>query len=246
MATAALKPAIQPGTHDRKFYCGVALAMAFTVLVGFGPSFYLRGIFHKPTPTGMTYLPLVTLVHATLFTGWVLLFIVQTTLVAKQNVALHRKLGIAGGVLAVAMIVAGSSTAIAMARRGGAPPGADPLAFMVIPLGDIFMFTLFVASALALRRNKETHKRLMVLAYVSIIAAATARWPGVLPLGPFWYYGLAFLFLAAAVMYDVATRRRLHPAYLLGGLALVLSVPGRLMLSGTPLWHSFAQMLVRL
>jgi hypothetical protein len=246
VATAALKPATYSPTHDRKFYCGVALAMAFTVLIGFGPSFYLRGIFHKPTPSGLTTLTAVIVLHGTLFTSWVLLFIIQTTLVARHNVALHRKLGIAGAVLAAAMIVAGSVAAIQMARRGGAPPHVDPLAFMTVPLGDILMFTIFVASALWMRRNKEAHKRLMVLAYISIIAAPIARLPGVLPLGPLGFYGLAMLFLLAAVIYDVVSRRRLHPVYIWGGLALVLSVPGRLMLSATPAWHSFAALLVRL
>jgi hypothetical protein len=220
--------------------------MALTVFLGFAPSFYLRGIFHKPTPSGMKSLTLVTLVHGTLFTSWVLLFIVQTTLIARHRVAVHRKVGIAGALLAAAMIVAGTAVAIAMARRGGAPPGVDPLAFMVVPLGDIFMFAIFVASALALRRNKETHKRLMILAYISILAAAVARLPGVLPLGPFGFYGLTMIFLLVAVTYDLISRRSVHAVYVWGGIALVLSVPGRLMLSATPLWHSLAQALVRI
>ena len=245
MATAArVRPLAPPAAHDRKFYCGIALAMALTVFLGFAPTFFLRAIFHKPTPTGVTSLPLLMVVHGLLFSSWVALFIVQTTLVAKRNVAAHRKLGIAGGVLAVAMIVAGTALALATARRGAGPPGADPLAFLVVPLGDMVMFTLFIASALALRRDKETHKRLMILAYISIIGAAVARLPGVLPLGPFWFYGLSFIFLGAAAIYDIVTRRRLHPVYLWGGLALVLSVPGRLTLSATPLWHSFATFLV--
>jgi hypothetical protein len=33
-------------------------------------------------------------------------------------------------------------------------------------------------------RRKEAHKRLMLLAYVSIMPAAVARLPGVLSLGP--------------------------------------------------------------
>lgn len=220
--------------------------MALTVFLGFAPSFYLRGVFHKPTPSGMTSLALVTVIHGTLFTSWVLLFIVQTTLIARHRVVVHRKVGIAGALLAAAMIVAATAVAIAMARRGGAPPGVDPLAFMAIPLGDIFMFAIFVTSALALRRNKETHKRLMILAYISILAAAVARLPGVLPLGPFGFYGFTMIFLLVAVIYDIISRRRVHAVYVWGGIALMVSVPARLMLSATPLWHSFAQALVRI
>jgi hypothetical protein len=67
----------------------------------------------------------------------------------------------------------------------------------------------------------------------------------VLPLGPLAFYGLADLFLVAAVVYDVVTRRRVHKAYLWGGALLVGSVPLRLIVSGTAAWHGFAQMLVR-
>ena len=44
--------------------------------------------------------PITPLVHAhgALFSAWVLLFIMQTALVAQHRVAVHRRLGIAGGV----------------------------------------------------------------------------------------------------------------------------------------------------
>jgi hypothetical protein len=84
----------------------------------------------------------------------------------------------------------------------------------------------------------------MVLAYTSIVTAAVARLPGVLPHGPAMFYGLTFMFLAVAFAYDLFTRRRLHPAYIWGGAALVLSVPGRMALSGTHAWQSFAGWLL--
>jgi hypothetical protein len=85
----------------------------------------------------------------------------------------------------------------------------------------------------------------MLLAYISILTAAVARWPGVLPLGPLAFYGFTFLFLAAAVAFDLTTRRRVHRAYILGGALLALSVPMRLALSGTGPWRAFAEFLVR-
>ena len=54
----------------------------------------------------------------------------------------------------------------------------------MIPLSDMLFFGGFVAAALLLRANREAHKRLMLMAYVSVIVAAVARFPGVLPLGP--------------------------------------------------------------
>jgi uncharacterized membrane protein YoaK (UPF0700 family) len=106
------------------------------------------------------------------------------------------------------------------------------------------LFPSFVAAALYWRRNKEAHKRLMLLAYISIIAAAVARLPGVLPLGPLGFFGIAFIFLVAGVTYDLFSRRRIHPAYLWGGALLVISVPVRLMISGTETWRGIAESMV--
>jgi len=183
--------------------------------------------------------------HAALFTTWVLLFLVQTSLVATHRVAVHRRLGVAGAVLAGLMIIAGTAIALELARRGGGPPGISPEQFLAIPLGDMAGFGVLVGCALWRRRNKEAHKRLMLLAYAAILVAAVARFPGVLPLGPLAFYGFTFVpVLAVALIYDWVTRGRVHPVYLWGGAALIVSVPLRLMLSATPAWHHLAQALI--
>ncbi len=232
--------------YDRLFYSGMAIAMAVTVFGGFAPTYYMRFVAGGPqaTVSGGPFTSLVHL-HGALFTGWVLLFIAQTALVASHRVAVHRRLGVAGAILAAAMILVGTSTAVATARRGGAPPGVDPLAFLAIPIFDMVLFATFVTAALVLRRNKETHKRLMLLAYISIVVAAVARLPGVLPLGPLVFFGLGYLLVVVAVLYDLASRHRVHRVYLWGGALMVASVPVRLMLSDTGPWRAFAQFLTR-
>jgi len=234
------------GAHDRLFYGGMAIAMAVIVFSGFAATYYMRFLAGGPwaTLSGGPFTSLVHL-HGALFTGWVLLFIAQTALVASRRVAAHRRLGVAGAVLAAAMVLAGTSTAIATARRGGAPPGVDPLAFLAIPIFDMILFGTFITAALALRRNREAHKRLMLLAYISIIVAAVARLPGVLPLGPLAFFGLGYLLVVVSMIYDVVSRGRVHKAYLWGGALMVASVPVRLMISETGTWRAFAQMLTR-
>lgn len=250
-AASATRPeprsrAHEAGTHDRLFYGGMAIALGLTVFAGFASTYYLRFFAGGPEAT-LTGGPFTTLVHlhGALFTSWVLLFIVQTALVASRRVAVHRRLGVAGAVLAAAMVVAGTFVAIATAARGSAPPGMDPLAFLVIPIFDMVLFATFVTAALALRRDKEAHKRLMLLAYVSIVVAAVARLPGVLPLGPPAFFGLSFLFVVVAALYDFLSRRRVHKVYLWGGALIVASVPLRLAISGTSAWRALAELLTR-
>lgn len=245
VAAPARRTAAQ-GAYDRVFYSGIAGVMALTVLAGFAPTYYLRSFVEAPvTVSGAASLSPLTHLHGVVFTGWVVLFVVQTALVASRRVAVHRRLGMAGAVLAAAMCGVGYTTAIATARRGGAPPGVDPMVFLVVPLVDLILFAGFVTAAVLARRNREAHKRLMLLAYTSIIAAATARLPGMLPYGPFAFFGLALLFAAAGVVYDLTTRRRVHPVYVWGGGLLAASVPLRLLLSGTSAWRAFAEFLVR-
>jgi hypothetical protein len=223
----------------------MAIAMALAVFVGFARTYYLSWYFGTHGTISGGPLTSVVHIHAALFTSWVLLFVAQTSLVATHRVAVHRRMGVAVAVLAGLMIIAGTTIAIALARRGAAPPGISPQQFLAIPLGDMLGFATLIVLALWLRRNKEAHKRLMLLAYIAILAAAVARFPGVLPLGPWAFYGFTFIpLLAAAVVYDRVTRGRIHPVYLWGGGALIASVPLRLMISTTPAWQRLAAALI--
>ena len=248
MTTTATPLTTRPapaGAYDRVFYTGLAIAMALTVLAGFGGTYYFRLLSGTPTTvSGQSITPGLQL-HATLFTAWVVLFVCQTALVAAGRLRVHRRLGYASIALAVMMIIVGLRTAVEAAARGAAPPGVDSLTFLVVPVFDVVLFTGFVAAALLKRRDKEAHKRLMVLAYVSIITAAVARLPGLLPLGPFVFFGISFLFVVAGIVYDRVSRGRIHHVYKWGAPIIAVSVPLRLAVSGTAAWQSFARWLVQ-
>lgn len=245
IATAPLSPAASAHRNDRIFYSSIAIALALTVIAGFGPTYYFRILSPSPLAT-LSGGPVTFLVHlhAMLFSAWVLLFIVQTALIAQRKAAVHRRLGAAGGVLALLMVVTGALAAMRQAARGVAPARFDPLEFLMIPLSDVLLFGGFVAAALRLRANREAHKRLMLLAYICIVTAAIGRLPGVLPLGPPAFFGLSLLFVLAGVIYDRASRGRVHPVYVWGGTMLAISVPVRVLVSGTAAWKHVAQWIV--
>ena len=58
-----------------------------------------------------------------------------------------------------------------------------------------------------------------------------------------WRQYTAPLAKGQGIGYDLATLRRVHPATLWGGLAIVISQPLRLAISGTGLWLGFARWL---
>src|SRR6478672_4795956 len=132
MATtvAATPVSTTTGAYDRVFYSGMAIMMACAVFTGFARTYYLSAYFGTNATTSGRPFSTIVRVHAALFTAWVLLFLVQTSLVASRRLAVHRRLGVAVAALAAAMIVVGTATAIDLARHGGAPPGVDPLAFL--------------------------------------------------------------------------------------------------------------------
>jgi len=228
--------------RERVFYTGMAVALVITVFAGFSRTFYLRPQFH-PEPL----IPLLIL-HGIVFSSWLALLVVQTTLVAANRTRIHRRLGIAGMVLAVLMISIGTFTAIVRAKLFVAPPGTgSPLAFLTIPLGDMLIFGLLVGSAFYFRNRADIHKRLILLATIGILPAAVARLPFafVEQGGPLVFFGLADLFIVPCLVYDLVTRGRPHRATVLGGALIVISQPLRILIGSTHAWIAFATWLTQ-
>jgi hypothetical protein len=235
-------PAIYRRRRERWFYISMSIAAVITVFAGFAPTYYLRPYFNTAP-----LMPLLHL-HGLVFTSWLALFLVQTTLIAAHRTDIHRRLGILGGVIAALMIVIGPTTAVIRASQGATPvPGVSPLSFLVVPLGDMFVFALLVGAGFYYRRRPDVHKRLMLLATVSILAAAIARLPfAIMQAGPPAFFGLTDVFVLACIVYDLITLKRVHRATALAALLIIASQPLRLMLAGTHAWLAFAGWLTHL
>ena len=245
-AAAFRAPAADHWDRDRRFFTGMAVAAMLVVFAGFAPSYYLKSVVARPTVSGMQTLSPLLHVHGLVFTAWIILFLIQTRLIAARRVALHRRLGVAGVLLAAVMVALGSAAAIDAARRGATPPGGPPpLVFMIIPFADMVIFSTLVGAGIWFRARGDIHKRLMLTSTISLLTAAIARLPGVIPLGPLAYFALTDLFVVAGLVYDRITRGRVHPAFWWGGGLLLASQIGRLALSGTAAWLAFATWVTR-
>ena len=228
--------------RERMFYTGMSIAFLITVVAGFSRTYFLRPYFN-PQPL----MPLLHL-HGIIFSAWLLLLLTQTTLVAANRTRVHRKLGITGAVLAILMVLVGTVTAIIRAKSFEVPPGfSSPLIFLTIPLGDMFVFAILVATAFYFRRQPDVHKRLMLLSTIAILPAAVARLPFdfILAGGPLVFFGLSDLFIVPLVIYDCVTRGRPHRATMLGGALLVISHPLRLVIGNTAAWLAFANWITQ-
>ncbi len=153
MATEA--PLLIGRQTDHAFYTGASLAIVVAVFVGFAPTYFLKGYFHAPP------LPLLYHVHGLVFSGWILLFVAQTALVAAHRVDLHRRLGAGGAALAGVVIVIGLAIAIVSARRSFAGGNVGALQFLAIPFGDMLVFGMLAAAGLYYRRRRPCAWRLL-------------------------------------------------------------------------------------
>jgi hypothetical protein len=214
----------------------MGVAVLGTTAAGFGPSFYLR-------PATMPALAPRVVAHGILFSSWVVLFLVQAVLVASGRSTLHRRLGIVAAGLAATMVVTAPPMAVALARAA-LPPG-EPLEFLLVILTDLLLFGVFVGAGIYNRRRSDTHKRLMVLATVSMLPPGISRWPIAVTHPAPVIMSVMLVFLAAAPISDLLARRRLSRVSLWGGAAVLVSLPLRFAVAHTAAWQTFASWLVR-
>lgn len=241
------------GSAEQRFHLGFTLALMAAVLLGFSRTFFLRPWFAAWAAAHGAPEPIFYL-HGAVFFLWFVLLIAQASLVAARRVDWHRRLGWLGAGLAVVMLTLGTLAALTAARRptGFVDVPLPPLQFLVVPFSAMVLFGVFVSLALIRRRSVQSHKRYMLLASISLIDAAIGRWPftfmtTALPLPWFSVTDLFVdLYLVPMVVWDRASRGRVHPVTLCGGLALVASQPLKLALSETGAWLSFAERAVQL
>jgi FtsH-binding integral membrane protein len=193
----------------------MALACAIVLFLGFLPSYFHRSAELPP-------LSRLYQLHGALFTAWIVLLVAQTALVAGRCTDIHRTLGLAGAFLAAVVFVLGVAVSVDTLRRNGGPPAGDPRKLFAVPLGDIIVFGVLVGAAILQRQDSDKHMRLMLLATISLLTAAVARFLRQVGMGgaPNLFYGTD-VFVVVLAIYDLVSRGRVHPATLWGGAAVV-------------------------
>jgi len=209
-----MAPHLQNRT-DRFFFGGMGLAMIVTVFLGFAASYYLR-------PTAAPPLRPLLHAHGLAASAWMLLFVAQTALVSARRFDLHRLLGIAGAALAIVLVALTTTTAII--DRG-------VTARLVFPAGAILMFLIYVGAGFMRRRDPDGHKRLMLLATISLLPPAISRLHlHFLPEGSVGPNFAGLFFLLPAFAYDWISLRRIHPALWWGSWLMIAMLPARVIL----------------
>jgi hypothetical protein len=242
-------------------YVAAAVFLMLISVAGFGPSVIDQSKRNAiPTPLVVT--------HGLITAGWICLFLAQTILARSGRVLLHRRLGAIAPIATLAMVTVGFVTVIEMSRRGydlsgdlsriGVRPGApaqtrEELAVgMFAPLLAFANFGLLTATGLWFRHRPEIHKRVMLLAMMSLAAPpvihlcgyVAGHWPGLhSALVPLSFSGLAVLFTGAVI--DRLSSGRIHPISLWGPVLLITETFGLIaFVTASAGWHRLATWLV--
>jgi hypothetical protein len=251
MATEALgaskalprRPLYRPvnRTVERVFFGGMAILLCVVVVIGFSRTYFAAGMLRAPLPSPILH------VHGAAFTLWMTLFLVQSALISGRRVAWHRSLGTIAFCLPPIMVVLGFIAAIDALHRGVGIGPLDPAVSSAIPLIGIAWFAIIIFAAWRTRRQPDAHKRLVLLATISLTEAAFGRFPWShlgLPPAAGAVTGLGILVLLV-IAYDLISLHRLHRStmwaapitFAVGAFAVPIGM--------TQAWHSIAAFLSR-
>ena len=206
--------------HDRTMIAGVVSATCLVLVVGFGIDIAERA------RTGSLNPALIVHLHAAAYTAWLALLAAQVWLVRSGRVAVHRRLGLAALVLLPAMLVLGPATAFYGVADNPWTPDKW-IAWLSVNYTNAIGALVLLTAGFLMRRNLAAHKRLMVMGTIALTEPGfgriwapylAERWgEGYVPFYFANYIGTLALVLAVGA-YDLATRRRLHPAYIAAAL----------------------------
>jgi len=214
-----------------------------TVFLGFARSYFLAGVFRAKLPSPLVH------VHAVVFTSWIIFFGVQIGLASGRRIGWHRRMGVFGAALALAMVVLGLLVATEAFARGFVPPGSklSPAAFYAFPVMQTLTFAALIVSGFVKRFDGTAHKRLMLIATFSILGAAISRWPFlIIHKVPVLISLILVLFLSLLAVFDLWTRRTVHRATATGASFLIVSHFLMFPIGQTHLWQNFANWILKL
>lgn len=233
---------------ERWFFTTITLAMLAVAVAGFLPSLIHTDGRRAPVSS-------LAAAHGILFFAWLIIYLVQSRLIATGHLAIHRRVGLAASFVMMLMVPLGYAATVAMVRRGFDLSGdlridQDPASAATFPFTDILLFSLLAVAALAYRRRPEIHKSLMLFANIVLMGAPLAHFIGHIPRLAALPAAIIMIpisaFLIAAVARDYWLTRKVRPLTLGLATALFLSGPLRAgLLAPSATWHRMVAWLVR-
>jgi hypothetical protein len=222
------------------FFFFIAIIGLLAVLIGFGKTFIV------PTVKGTFSAPLIIHIHGAFAFSWIVLFLIQTSLIHYRKYSLHQTLGILGVFIAlgviVTMILVGKHVVNRDLRQG---LGDFSYSSLIGNITTGLMFFTFVLFGILKRENAATHKRLMLLATIVVLWPAWFRFRHYFPSIPrpdIWFgLVLADSLIIIAWIWDKLRNGAIHPVLKYGGLFIILEQTFEVFAFDCPMWRNIAK-----
>lgn len=216
--------------RDDRFFLAMAIVMAVIIAVGFSIQLAMgRSSFSAP---------LLVHFHAIIFCGWVAIYVTQNALIARGSTALHRRLGWLAAAWATMMVGIGIFTTMTMVRHGTVPFFFQPAFFLVMNTMTMLCFAGLVATAIALRKRTEWHRRLLFCGMALLTGPAFGRLIPMPLLIPFAEWGVfaAVMFLPlVGIISDIRSRGSVHHAWWWGVAAMSVAQISMTLVAHSPI-----------
>lgn len=202
--------------RDARMAAIMAALMAAVLVAGFS--------FNLAMGRSTFAVPVIYHIHAAVFFSWTALFVVQTQLAARGNLALHRRLGRLAAVLVPLLVVLGPVMVVTSLRRTGGPFFFSQNEFLWGNVLLVFVFAGLIAAALKRRRETDWHSRYMLTGMAVLTGPGFGRllpMPLLIPWA--WHISLlvSLVFPLVGMMLDRRSRGAVHPAWIRGVGAVV-------------------------
>jgi len=232
---------------DRLFYVVAAGLMLIFTAGGFR-RFYLHG--KAPWGEMTSQIAPLIVAHGLAMSSWVILFLVQSTLILTGYRRVHMVVtGRVGAVLAPLIVVLGSTAAALSVhfRPEIYGPLGGPRSFLATMLIEMVSFGTLVAVGLAYRHRPEIHRPMMLLATIVILSGALGRFPYMEDLAfrsPLYVWGPVLLVGGLLFLLQWAMSRPANRWYLMGYAGTVIASFLSVVVGNSGLWNRMLRTFV--
>ena len=222
------------------FFLILSIVGLLAAVIGFGKTFFL------PVAAGTFKAPPAIHIHGAFAFAWIILFVIQTSLIHFHKYNIHSLLGIAGLFIAAGVMITMIPVGVYSVQKelAGGRQAASYSGILGVITSGILFFALVVAGIVN-RSNPAAHKRLMLLATIVVLWPAWFRFRHYFPSVPkpeIWFgLVLADSLIVIAWIWDKWTNGRINPVLLYVGIFVILEQSLEVMLFDNPTWRVVAK-----
>jgi hypothetical protein len=218
----------------------MAVLSLCVVIIGFAKTFII------PVANNQFRAPLVIHIHSAFAFAWVILFLVQTSLIHFHKYRIHQLLGLLGLFISAGVMITMIPAGMHVVKRDlsqGVGEASYASLLGVITSGILF-FSLVLAGMVK-RNNPASHKRFMLLSIIVVLWPAWFRFRHYFPSVPrpdIWFgLVLADSLILIAWIWDKLSNGKIHPVLKYAGVFIVLEQTFEVLVFDSPVWQNMAK-----